>query len=700
MIDINKVGIAEYLESKGIKYWKIKDYEIKTLCLFQNCDKDSNGDEAHLYINSNGWQFKCQKCGTTGNFKKILEHFGDNVRPGNIPSRNNKFSDELVNKCNLEMPDRIKNYLNSRGVIDSVITEFKLGFGKFWGKDYITFPIKSDAGEYLFFKLREDPEKGKAKISYPSSKDNDNKTKASLFGKIGTDRQIICEGEIDVLSLISHGVDAVTSSHGVSTFKEEWAQDFKGCKEIYICFDNDEAGKIGAKRVGDLFYEKGFRNVYIVDLPGDVGEKGDVNDYLVKLGLPVEDLFTKYSRAYPERIDTKQFQEITLSEIGEILSLTIKKDFENKVITLLAMLGVFSKDAQINVAFNAPSSTGKSHIPLECSLLIPKENVLTYGGVSKTSFIHSKQAVLDKVTGKYVIDLTSKIVILMDMPNYQFLEAMRSFLSRDKDEIDHKITDKNKSKIEAKDIVLKGRPIFIYCSTNSFMDLQEMTRMLILSPEQTSDKIFESVQQTFQQEMDKVEFEKLISTNLPRRLLKLRIEAIKQEQIENINFEEDEKSYLKDKFLFTRNNLQGRHNRDIKRLISLVKCHALLNMWHRKRDGKSVIIDRKDIDAILPIWNKLTEGQDLNLPPYIYDIYTKVIIASVEDKSQSNSEELVGVTRNEIKEKFYKEFGRPMADHDLRTNIIPVLKNAGLVYEEKDKEDKRSMLLYLIKPKV
>ena len=364
------------------------------------------------------------------------------------------------------------------------------------------------------------------------------------------------------------------------------------------------------------------------------------------------------------------------------------------------MLGVFSKDAQINVAFNAPSSTGKSHIPLECSLLIPKENVLTYGGVSKTSFIHSKQAVLDKVTGKYVIDLTSKIVILMDMPNYQFLEAMRSFLSRDKDEIDHKITDKNKSKIEAKDIVLKGRPIFIYCSTNSFMDLQEMTRMLILSPEQTSDKIFESVQQTFQQEMDKVEFEKLISTNLPRRLLKLRIEAIKQEQIENINFEEDEKSYLKDKFLFTRNNLQGRHNRDIKRLISLVKCHALLNMWHRKRDGKSVIIDRKDIDAILPIWNKLTEGQDLNLPPYIYDIYTKVIIASVEDKSQSNSEELVGVTRNEIKEKFYKEFGRPMADHDLRTNIIPVLKNAGLVYEEKDKEDKRSMLLYLIKPKV
>ena len=181
-------------------------------------------------------------------------------------------------------------------MIDSVITEFKLGFGKFWGKDYITFPIKSDAGEYLFFKLREDPEKGKAKISYPSSKDNDNKTKASLFGKIGTDRQIICEGEIDVLSLISHGVDAVTSSHGVSTFKEEWAQDFKGCKEIYICFDNDEAGKIGAKRVGDLFYEKGFRNVYIVDLPGDVGEKGDVNDYLVKLGLPVYQIFSSLSR--------------------------------------------------------------------------------------------------------------------------------------------------------------------------------------------------------------------------------------------------------------------------------------------------------------------------------------------------------------------------------------------------------------------
>lgn len=700
MIDTSKVSIAEYLEGKGIKYWNVKDDEIKTYCLFQNCDKDSKGDEAHLYVNNNGWQFKCQKCGTTGNFKKILEQFGDGIRSEGSLVRNSKFSSELVDKCNLEIPERIRKYLNSRGVVDTVISEFKVGFGKFWGKDYITFPMKSDSGEYLFFKLREDPDKGKAKISYPSSKDNDNKTKAVLFGKIGTERQVICEGEIDVLSLLSIGLDAVTSSHGVSTFKEEWVQDFKGCKEIYICFDNDEAGKIGAKRVGDLFYEKGFRNVYIVDLPGEVGEKGDVNDYLVKLGLPAEDLFTKYSRAYPERIDTKQFEEITLPEIGEILSLTIKKDYENKVITLLAMLGVFSKDAQINIAFNAPSSTGKSHIPLECSQLIPKDNVLTYGGVSKTSFIHDKQAVLDKATGKYVIDLTSKIVILMDMPNYQFLEAMRSFLSRDKDEIDHKITDKNKSKIEAKDIVLKGRPIFIYCSTNSFMDLQEMTRMLILSPEQTSEKIFESVQQTFQQEMDKAEFEKMISSNLPRKLLKLRIEAIKQEQVENIIFQDEDKSYLKDKFLSTRSSLQGRHNRDIKRLISLVKCHALLNMWLRKRDGKTVVIDRKDVDAILPIWNKLNEGQDLNLPPYIFDIYSKVIVASVQDKSQNSNEELVGVTRNEIKEKFYKEFGRPMADHDLRTNIIPVLKNAGLVYEEKDKDDKRSMLLYLIKPKV
>jgi hypothetical protein len=285
----------------------------------------------------------------------------------------------------------------------------------------------------------------------------------------------------------------------------------------------------------------------------------------------------------------------------------------------------------------------------------------------------------------------------MDMPNYQFLEAIRSFFLRDIDEVVYKIIDKTgRGKLEAKEMVLKGRPIFVYCSTNTFMDLQEMTRMLILSPEQTEEKIRESINNTFLQETENSEYQRLVDNNPERKLLKLRIEAIKQAQVGYIKFKSEDAQYLKMEFLNSKRNLQGRHNRDIKRMISLIKCHCLLNMWFRELDGADLFVNRKDIDAILPLWNKLTEGQDLNLPPYIFEIYQKIILPIFSDKKTSLINSELGITRNEIKEKFYKEFNRPIADHDLRNNIIPVLKNSGLIYEEKHPTDKRTVLLYLI----
>lgn len=693
-MDHKNIKIEDYLTSKGIKFFEENNNEVKAHCFFGNCDVDSKGKEAHLYIKKDEWLFDCKKCSEQGNYKKILDHFGDwNQKK----VRNSKFNSELVEKCHSGLTEQLRTYLNQRGVSNEVIEKYKVGSGTFFGKEFITFPIKDLEGNYQFFKLRENPNTGNGKITYPSSKENSGNTKASLFGEIGTGKQFICEGEIDALSLISVGIPAATSSQGAGTFKKEWVQEFKECKQIYICFDNDDTGKISAKKVANLFYEAGFRNTFIVNLPSDVGEKGDINDYLTKLKLSVDDLCGKYSEIYPERIDPKQFQEMSVNDLSEILSLTIKKDHENKVSTFLSFLGTFSKDAQINLAFNAPSSTGKSYIPLETAKLFPKENLLTFGGASKTSFLHDKNAILDRQSKRYIIDLSNKIIILMDMPNYQFLEAIRSFLSRDTEEVIHKITDKTgRGKLEAKEMVLKGRPVFVYCSTNTFMDLQEMTRMLILSPEQTEDKIRESINNTFLQETESEEYQNLIDSNPERVLLKLRVEAIKQEMIEYIKFKKEDTEYIKNQFLSTKKNLQGRHNRDIKRLVSLIKCHCLLNMWFRETEGKNLLIDRKDIDAILPLWNKLTEGQDLNLPPYIFEIYNKVILPIFSNKKESLVGSEFGITRNEIKEKFYKEFNRPIADHDLRNNIIPVLKNSGLVYEEKHPTDKRTVLLYLI----
>jgi Toprim domain-containing protein len=82
---------------------------------------------------------------------------------------------------------------------------------------------------------------------------------------------IICEGEFDRLVLEANGFKAVTSTGGAKAFKKEWAKEFANISGVYLCFDNDEAGKSGALRVGGF-----IPHAKIVELPNDVGEGGDV----------------------------------------------------------------------------------------------------------------------------------------------------------------------------------------------------------------------------------------------------------------------------------------------------------------------------------------------------------------------------------------------------------------------------------------
>jgi len=74
----------------------------------------------------------------------------------------------------------------------------------------------------VFFKLRQDPNQGKEKMTYPSG------IEAQLYDweilKSNPDKLIICEGELDRLLLISKGIPAITGTHGAGTFKDEWCK--------------------------------------------------------------------------------------------------------------------------------------------------------------------------------------------------------------------------------------------------------------------------------------------------------------------------------------------------------------------------------------------------------------------------------------------------------------------------------------------
>lgn len=80
----------------------------------------------------------------------------------------------------------------------------------------------------------------------------------------------------------------------------------------------------------------------------------------------------------------------TIDEIEEVLSLTIMEDRENKLLTFFAMLSMYTEDAQLNISFNAPSSSGKTYIPLQVAQLFPSEDLMKLGNASPTSFFHEE----------------------------------------------------------------------------------------------------------------------------------------------------------------------------------------------------------------------------------------------------------------------------------------------------------------------
>jgi len=699
MQKLQTITTKEYLSRKGVAF-RESEKEIITHCLFNNCDNDSRDNEAHLYFNSETGEYLCHKCGEKGNLVTLAKHFGDGIQeialnpiaPTKNPRKSTKFDAELVETCHLALPANIRQYLNARGVSDAVIDAHKLGWGKFYGKNWITIPVKDIYGAFRFFKLRRDPNAGDEKITYPKG------VEAQIYGwEMLTNADIplvICEGELDRLALLSKNIPAITSTHGAMTFKQEWCEKVRKSEKIYVCFDNDNAGKKGAEKVAKMV-ENGGNETYIITLPQEVGEGGDITDYLVKLNGNTDDLFGKYAKEYPERIDTSQFKPLSSQDLVATLGLTIKQDEENKIVTFLCELSAYTENAQFNISYNAPSSTGKSYIPTEIARLFPEEDTMEIGYCSPTAFFHDVGEQDKKRKGCIIVDLSRKILIFLDQPHTQLLERLRPLLSHDKKEISIKITDKNqKQGLRTKNVILRGFPSVIFCTAGLRIDEQEATRFLLLSPEVNHEKIRQGILESIKKEADAESYKNWLDENPERKLLKKRIRAIKLEGIREIKIANHQK--VVDRFLSKNKVLKPRHQRDIKRLVSIIKSFALINLWWREKSGTTITANEDDIEQAFKIWEAISVSQELNLPPYIYNLYQEVILKAWNDKNSNKSENsgLLGLSRQKLLQKHFAVYGRMLDTNQLRQQILPMLETAGLIVQEADQSDKRKMLIY------
>lgn len=414
----------------------------------------------------------------------------------------------------------------------------------------------------------------------------------------------------------------------------------------------------------------------------------------VEISVPNEPIDTQETIV----IDPSKFKPLSSPEILDILGITIKKDEENKLITFLCELSAYTESDQLNISFNAPSSTGKSYIPTEIAQLFPDDDVIELGYCSPTAFFHDRSREYNKEKNELVVDLSRKILIFLDQPHTLLLQHLRPLLSHDNKEIQLKITDKSqKGGLRTKNVFLRGFPAVIFCTAGLRQDEQESTRFILLSPQTDKEKIRAAIYEKIRKETNREAYASALDNDPKRKLLKERIRAIRQEHITDIRIGSPKK--LEDTFFGKNKNLKPRNQRDIARIISLAKGFALLNVWFRERDGASIVANDDDIVEAFKIWDAISESQELNIPPYVHEIFKDVIVSAwieknrdVDAPSLDNAD--TGLTRREIAAKHLHVKGRVLPDWFLRTQIIPLLENAGLIFQEPDPADKRKMLVY------
>jgi len=170
-----------------------------------------------------------------------------------------------IARWHINMPPQRREYWRSRGLTDTTINEFELGWD---GKRY-TIPLLYRNVPFGVKRRQSEIDDG-IKDKYIQAKGS----RPGLFNAdilIGTNEVIVCEGEVDAMLLHQYNYLAVTNTNGANTWKPEWAGLFCHAQHVWIMYDNDQAGMAGALKVHQT-----LRRAKIVRLPDGIKDVGEL----------------------------------------------------------------------------------------------------------------------------------------------------------------------------------------------------------------------------------------------------------------------------------------------------------------------------------------------------------------------------------------------------------------------------------------
>jgi hypothetical protein len=292
-----------------------------------------------------------------------------------------------------------------------------------------------------------------------------------------------------------------------------------------------------------------------------------------------------------------------------------------------------------------------------------------------------------KIPKVRLVNFEKKIVVLKDMPVDDLLKHIRSLMSHDEKIYIAEITDsKSGGGNLTKTVWLLGYGTFVFLSARFNQDEQEQTRLWLLSPEITQNKLESSIKMTGLKLANRNAFNSKVEANEARQALKTHLRAIKELGIREIIVNEDQMNATIDEFLAAhKDQLSPRHQRDFPRLIALAKAHALY--YYTERDitpDNDLTVKLEDLEYAKSTYATIAGSNELGIPPQIYELWI--------DKLKPILESGWRVTRREVAKFYYEMFKTNIGDRALK-GVINLLNNTGIVAEDMDPDDSRRKVL-------
>lgn len=278
--------VKAFIESKGFTKIVAKGNNWNIDCPFCGDTKQRLGFSREVE-----GKWNCFNCGKKAKTFKSFNIELDLLNKGSPKVGEIRIKDNKVKKVKIKkkieqgLADKFQKGLNkpkrkalkyltkNRGFSPETLERFKIGSTVRNGQEYISIPFFLD-GKLVDYKLRAiNPDKVKSKWVRYGGVGNfiwnnevlDSDNKKSL---------VICEAELDAMSLINAGMDNVVSlTNGAKSFPEEFYDKISQFKKIYLLLDNDEDGQYGAEKLAKRL---GLGKCYNIVLPDNVK---DVNEF-------------------------------------------------------------------------------------------------------------------------------------------------------------------------------------------------------------------------------------------------------------------------------------------------------------------------------------------------------------------------------------------------------------------------------------